>query len=202
MANISKICGLRPIVPVVRANVYKCETSKAHYMYEPVKLNAGGFVETIQHNTASGATPILGSIIGIMTGDYGPISNSYSGYVPANPAADQVDSSGYINVLVADSPGQLFVIEEDTGGTALTAVAKGLGGGITLIATTGSTISGISHAVLDRSHTGTAPTSDLALQLIGLWDKTDNAYGDYAKWVVKIYGHQYQPGAGDGSGLV
>ena len=203
MANTSKQCGLRPLYPVIRANVYKCETSLAHYMYDPVTLNAGGFVQGCQHNTASGATPILGSIIGFLTGNFGPISYAYSGYVPANPAADQVDSNGYTRALVADSPDQLFVIEEDTGGTALTQAAVGLGGAFTIQgATTGNTISGVGNTVLDRSLTGTAPTSDLALQLIKLWDKPDNDYGNYAKWVVRIYGHQYAPGAGDGSGLV
>jgi len=188
MANTSKICGLRPIGPVIRANVYKHVTGTAIYMNQLATLNGGGYVEGAVYTGTAGEA-ILGSVVGFLGGDWAPESSSYSGYLPTNPTS--VDSNGYVNVLIADSPEQLFLIEEDTGGSALTQAAVGLGAVATLIGTTGSTISGVSHAVIDRSNTGTAPSTNLNLQLIKLWDKADNAYGDFAKWVVRINDHQF-----------
>jgi len=188
MANTSKIMGCRPLGPVIRANVYKHVTGVAIYRYQLSTLHGSGYADTATY-TGSAGQALLGSVIGFQEGDWSPANSTYSGYLPANPAS--VDANGYVNVLIADSPEQLFLMEEDTGGTALTQSAVGLGCVPTLIGTTGSTISGVSHAVLDRSLSGTAPCTNLNLQLIKLWDKPDNAYGNFAKWVVRIADHQY-----------
>lgn len=195
MANTSKICGLRPINPVIRANVYKHVTGLEVYMNQPAKLNGSGYAEQALFNgTSAGGQALVGSVVGFLGGDWAPESSSYSGYLPVNPTS--ADSNGYVNVLIADSPDQLFVIEEDTGGTALTQAACFLGSVMDCIGTTGSTISGVASAVLDRSKTLTAPMSNLTLQLIKKWDKPDNAYGDYCKWIVRINDHQYQRASG------
>ena len=196
MANTSRQTGLRPINPVIRANTYKHATGSAIYMYQPAALlNTGLAGQALVDSTSAGGQALLGSVIGFLGGDWSPASNAYSGYLPANPAASQVDVNGNVNVLIADSPEQLFVIEEDTGGSALTLAAVGAGGvmGVQGSATaSGSTISGVSFAVLDRSLVvGGACGSNQTLQLIKLWDKPDNAYGDYAKWIVRINDHQY-----------
>jgi len=198
MANSSRQTGLRPINPVIRANIYKYATGNAIFMYQPVTLlNTGLAGQALVDGTSAGGQALLGSVIGFLAGDWSPVDNDQSGYIPANPDANQLDSNGNVNVLVADSPDQLFVIEEDTGGSALTLASVGAGGvmttqGIGAAATSGNTISGVSNAVLDRSLVGAGAGSNLTLQLIKLWDKPDNAYGDYAKWIVRINDHQYQ----------
>ena len=190
MANKSRITGLRPINQPyggIRCNVYEAATGVAFYMYQPVDLDANGRVVVA---TASNATLILGSVVGLMNDAFGPPDDAYSGYIPANPAS--VNSAGLINILVADDPNQLFVIEEETGGgTQLAATNVGNGASFTYIATTGNTQSGISNAVLDASTVGT--TTDLTLRLIKKWDKPDNAYGAYCKWVVAINRHRLFP---------
>ena len=189
MANTKKTCGLRPIDQPfgnVRVTHYKAVTGNELYRYMPVNLNASGYIEAA---TLGSDNTLIGSIVGFMDGDWAPVDEDYSGYVAANPSS--VDSNGYINVLVADDPYQLFVIEEDTGGSALTIAAIGAGVDMAFLATSGSTLSGVCNVVLDRSTVGTNTGQQLAL--VKLWDKDDNAYGNYAKWIVRIHNHRLNP---------
>lgn len=187
MANTSKICGLRPVSPLRRVNVYSASTGGQFFMYQPVDADANGRAVVA---TASNATLILGSIVGLLNDAYGPPDNAYSGYIPANPAS--INSAGVVYLLVADHPEQEFVIEEETGGgTQLTATNIGNAAPFTYIATTGNTSTGISNACLDASGVGT--TTDLTLRLIKKWDKPDNDYGAYCKWIVKINRHRLSP---------
>ncbi len=191
MANVTGKKGLRPINQPygnIRCNYYEAATGQAFYMYQPVDLDANGRVIVA---TASAQTYILGSIIGMADDAFGPISNTYSGYIPANPAS--VNSAGLVEILVADDPAQQFVIEEDTGGSALTQQAVNAGAVFTYTATTGNTVSGIANVVLDRSTV--AVTTDMTLRLIKKLDKIDNAYGDYCRWIVSINRHRLSPGA-------
>jgi hypothetical protein len=57
-------------------------------------------------------------------------------------------------------------------------------------ATTGNTTTGLSNAVLDRSG---VQTSSAQLLLLGLQRAAtgENDYGNYAKWVVKIFDYQF-----------
>lgn len=189
MANTSHVMGLRPINQPyggVRANIYEAATGVAYYMYQPVDLDANGRVVAAIAGSAGNGFFILGSIVGLFNDASGPPDNAYSGYIPSNPAS--INSAGLIKILVADDSNQLFLIEEDTGGTALDAQSVGAGGIFTFLATTGNTVSGVANAVLDRS--AVATTSDLTLRLIKKWDKPDNAYGNYCKWVVQIIQHR------------
>lgn len=188
MANVAGKKGLRPINQPygnIRCNYYQATTGVAWYMYQPVDLDANGRVVTGVAGSV-GNFFLLGSIIGMADDSFGPINNSYSGYLPANPAV--TGSGGFVNLLIADDPSQQFVIEEDTGGSALTAQAIGAASTFTYQASSGSSVSGIANVVLDRSEVNT--TTDLALRLIKKLDKTDNAYGDYCKWVVSINRHR------------
>ena len=188
MANVTGKKGLRPINQPygnIRCNYYQATTGAAFYMYQPVDLDANGRVTTAIAGSV-GNFSLVGSIIGMADDSFGPINNSFSGYLPANPA--MTGSGGFVNLLVADDPGQYFVIEEDTGGTALTAQSAHAGCTFTYLATSGSTVSGIANVVLDRSEIAT--TSDLTLRIIKKLDKPDNAYGDYCKWIVSINRHR------------
>lgn len=191
MANVTGKKGLRPINQPygnIRCNYYEAATGTAFYMYQPVDLDANGRVVV---SAASNSSYILGSVVGMADDAFGPISDSYSGYIPANPAS--VNSAGLVEILVADDPQQLFVIEEDTGGSVLDAQAIGAGALFTYTATTGSTVSGIANVVLDRSTI--AATTDMTLRIVKKLDKPDNAYGNYCKWIVSINRHRLAPGA-------
>lgn len=201
MPNTSHITGLRPInqpYGSVKSNFYEAATGVAFFMYQPVDLDANGRVIVALTGTASTAAFILGSIVGLANDAFGPPDNAYSGYIPANPAS--VNSAGLVRVAVADDPEQLFVCEEDTGGSALDAQSIGAGVVLTYTATTGNTTSGVANAVLDRSTVAT--TSDLTIRLIKKWDKPDNAFGNWCKWVVKINRHRLSPQAIAGGNLI
>ena len=201
MPNVSHITGLRPIEQpyvTIRSHWYEATTGTAFFMYQPVDLDANGRVIVALTGTASTAAFLLGSIVNLADDANGPPSSSYSGYIPANPAS--VNSAGLVRICVADDPGQFFVVEEDTGGSALDAQSIGAGAVLTYIATTGNTTSGVSNAVIDRSLVAT--TSDLTLRLIKKWDKPDNAYGNFCKWIVAINRHRITAQAIAGGNLI
>ena len=197
MANVTGKKGLRPINQPygnIRCNYYQAVTGQEYFMYQPVDLDANGRVVVA---TASDQTMILGSIVGMADDSFGPISSSYSGYLPTNPAMS--GSGGFVNLLVADGIEQQFIIEEDTGGTALTQQAVNAGACFTYTATTGNTVSGIANVVLDRSTIATG--TGMQLRLIKKADRIDNAYGDYCDWIVSINRHRLSPGANAAVGV-
>lgn len=116
----------------------------------------------------------------------------------SNELAPWLDVSGLTSddwyVQVADDPSQEFFIQEDTGGTALTGTAAGAyTSGIVYQTTSIDTTSGIARAELDASIA--LPGTDHQLHILRLHDYvnsdgTQNAVGDYAKWVVQIASHQ------------
>lgn len=90
-------------------------------------------------------------------------------------------------LIVADDPNLLFEVQEGTGGTPLTANDIGLN--ISFAAGTPSTVTGRSGLSIDN--TTEATTNTLALKIVGLVPRPDNAVGDSAKWLVRINRHRY-----------
>lgn len=191
MPNTHKGIGLRPIdqpFGAIRANYYEAVTSAALYMFQPVDLDANGRVVFAGAN--SGANRILGSILGFADDSYCPLPNPY---LSANAGLGYTaNSAGLIKVLVADDPNQYFVIEENTGGTALDAQSIGLGCSLTYYGSaSGSTVNGVANVQLLRATASTDQAVGNQLRLIKKWDKPDNAFGNYCKWIVKIDLHRY-----------
>jgi len=90
-------------------------------------------------------------------------------------------------LLVCDDMDALFECQEGTGGTPLT--ANDLGLNISLAIGSPSTTTGLSGATLDN---GTeANTNTLALRLVGVSSRPNNAIGDSCVWQVKINRHRY-----------
>jgi hypothetical protein len=192
MANTSNPCGLKPIdqpFGTIRVNVYRCSTGTVGGMFlnQPVDLNTSGLIHVANANSGN---YWLGSIVGFLTGDFGPIDSTYP-YLPANPRASDVDSSGNVNVLVADDPQQRFVIEESSG-TALTIANCNNAASFAYFAgaASGNTKTGICTCVLDAGHVSSVG-SNAQLRMIAKLDKPDNAYGSYCKWVVMPQYHRY-----------
>lgn len=187
MANTSKVTGLRPIEQPfgnIRCNFYEAATGAALYMYQPVDLNSSGRIVAAGWNSSN---LIVGSVVGFADDSFCPLPNPY---LASNPGFGYtVNSAGLVKVLVADDPNQHFVIEEDTGGSALDAQSVGAGASFIFQATTGNNTSGIANAVLDRSGIDTGALQQF--RLIKKWDKPDNAYGNFCKWVVRINQHRY-----------
>jgi RNase P/RNase MRP subunit p29 len=90
-------------------------------------------------------------------------------------------------LLVADDPNLLFEVQEGTGGTPLT--ANDLGLNVSFAAGTPSTVTGISGATVDNATEAT--TNTLALKLVGVSSRPNNAIGDSCRWLVRLNRHRY-----------
>jgi len=95
--------------------------------------------------------------------------------------------------MVVDDPNVLFEIQEESNGTALAATDIGMN----TISLAGAG-NGFTSGWQVRSATGATPatTATLQLKLMGLVQKTDNAFGAYAKHLVQINVHELGHGTG------
>lgn len=191
MANDDFARGLVPLNTngkgTVNSHYYHASTITDIAVGMTVALTNG----RVSRAPATGIAPILGVALGFA-------KNKGA----SNELAPWLDVSGLTSddwyVQVADDPDQEFYVQEDTGGTALTGTA---GGAYTagLIYQTASidTVSGMAKLELDAS-TAAVGTGQ-ALHILRLHDYvnsdgTQNAVGDYAKWVVTIAAHQKRGG--------
>ena len=128
----------------------------------------------------AGATNIIGgSFLGRANGPAGSgITLLQSDYIyrPASVAA-----YGF----VCDDPNQLYVVQEDSVGGAITAVVGGFANG-NLVAGAGSTITGFSGWQLQSSGVSNSANPTYQMRLLGLLRGPDNALGVNAKWVGRI----------------
>lgn len=145
----------------------------------------GGLVKLAGSADAEGVPSVTGNI---SPGD------TVVGVVVATEAITQ-DSTTYRAasteryVLVADDPNELFEIQEDSFGGALTADSVGLNASVTG-ATDGSTFTGRSTMELDSDTADTTATLDLSIHR--LVRRGDNEIGEFAKWLVRLNNHQYK----------
>jgi len=176
--------GMPPKLLWLRAN-----TAQAIYRGQFVQINNSGQIAVI--GTAAGL-----SAIGVAwefldsTGaglPSGMTSLSQGAFLPSS--ADALVGYTY-------DPQQLYVMEENTGGTAISILSAGLGCGFTYIATTGNTNTGLANTVIPNGSVG-AGTDNLlqlmALQNITNQDGTANGAGASAKWIVRIARHSFGP---------
>jgi hypothetical protein len=114
----------------------------------------------------------------------GPITGVVQGFVPDGT----VDQTGYraastaAYVLVNTDPDTLYEIQEDGDGGQLAAADIGLNASV--IAGSGNAYTKRSGFLLDSSTK--AATAGLELKIVGLSQRPGNAFGAYAKFVVKI----------------
>jgi len=199
MANDDSIAARGGLLPVqfpfgnYKKGMYKLTSAAvATFIGQPMDLDAnGGAVPA----AITGTSPILGPVVGFLDTNKaglpsGMTSLSQGSYLPALTDA---------YVLIADDPDQEFMIQEDTGGSALTAAAVGNLGYFVPRTSSGSTVTGYSTVEFDRS--SITATDSAHLLLLGIVDNTNsdgtpNDYGNYATLKVKIYRHRLASKAG------
>ena len=177
MANVDKARGLQPFASphgAVQATLYPIIATYATSLFkgDPVIRVAAGYVEIA--TAAAGAASVLGPILGTYDNTYAP--SAY--WIGATATA------GF--ALVADDPSQMFVLQEDSVGGALTLASRGANG--SLVAGTGDTTTNLSGWLLDSSTVTT--TATLEVKLIDKLNVVGNDFGNYCDWVVKINAHQ------------
>lgn len=174
MANIDNPHGFKPWNnKPLRVTAYAIEAAYATALYvgDMVTLTSGYI--TIGESATD--KPLLGCIVGFECSDGGM---KEGGYYPA--------SSPYSwKALVADDPYQRFEAQDDAGGTL--AIAN-IGTTVNIQTThSGNTSTNLSGQEIDASATGGAVTDQL--RLIGLVNRSDNAWGDNGEYIVEIHNH-------------
>lgn len=193
MANVNAPAGLVPVgylngAPWTgggRTYFIASTDTNAYAIGDPVVLSGdgdGNGVPGITLATAGASNLVLGPILsagGIVEGGaYADPSNINTTIIPATK------TKGYY-VLVADDPRTLFEIQDSGDGTPLAS---------TNIGNTANLKSGTNSGYLSGwqlTDTGPGTGSTGQVQLLGLARKANNAYGAYAKWLVRINQHQY-----------
>lgn len=182
MANADRPNGARVVrhlngTTSLQTNKYSVDSSNstAIFIGDFIIAEADGNVAPY---TGTSGGDLLGVCVGVL-GGYDDLSNFY---LAASTAGD---------IMVCDDPDAIFAIQEDNAGTALTLAARGAN--CDVLATGGSTTTGISAHEIDRS---TVVATIAQLRLLRLVERDDNAYGDSAEWEVMINEHEYKTTAG------
>ena len=193
MANANRPTGLSPVRSILgapfngQAQLYSIAAAytTALYIGDPVISSGTSDANGIAGITLAAATgPIRGVIVGIGTSP-GLIANPSNLDITYRPAAAQTDDW---YAMVVDDPNMIFEVQEIGTGTALTAAEVGMN--VNLVAGTGNGyVSG-----WQVSNSGEATTDTLQVRLLGLAQRQDNAFGPYAKWLVKINNSEFYLG--------
>lgn len=153
--------------------VIKTGTSNTANVLSDGRKFAAGSLPEINKATAGDTNKITGVIVGFLAN-------------PSNLTLNYNTASTERVAIVADSPLQEFMIQEETAGTALAATSVGLNANV-VFAESGSTATGLSGVELDTSTPATDAT--FQLKILRLLDAPENAIGQHAKWRVKINNH-------------
>lgn len=199
MPNVSKISGLAPVAYLngspwngqARQYYIVSTDTNPYAIGDPVDISgssdgngvAGVVKATPGNNT--GANRILGPIVGVLGTVYGSaaagVNNPNTIVIPATKTQNYY-------VMVADDPNIVFEIQEGGTASALSASEVGLNADLASGANNGY----VSGWVIDNAVTSTS--ANFQLNLLMLTQKSGNAFGQYAKWLVKINLHRRAAG--------
>jgi multidrug efflux pump subunit AcrA (membrane-fusion protein) len=189
VANTNAAFGLRPVNGLTggpytgrvgRYYIPSTDTNTAAYIGSLVKpagsADADG-VMTVTANVSTG-NPVVGVIVGVE-----PITQASAIY-------RENSTSRY--VYVADDPNAMFVVQDD-GASALTATVIGNACDLNNL-TSGSTVTGLSSTTISTAAVTASGDGTEDVLIIGLLLRPDNAFGTYAKYVVRLNNHFYVDG--------
>ncbi len=200
MANDTGVRGLFPLLNQNGAPpqllFFKANTAVQIFRGQPVFLNNSAQIQVVDVNTSNNSNVALGvawefldpNRAGLVPGMTMLVnalgSTNFGPFLPASTDA-------FVGVLY--DPLQLYVIEEDTAGAALTATSGNQAVNFTYQATTGNNFTGYANITTIRT-TIISSTGPL-LQLLGPidilnQDATVNAPGNFCKWLCRIQRHQ------------
>lgn len=195
MANPNKPSGLTPVKYLGgadwdgKANVYCVPSTDGNALFvgDPVKLagsaDANG-IATVTLATAGAAC--LGAIVGIGVNPGGPFVDPDNLSLVSAPATKL---KAYY-VLVVDDPSVIYEIQEIGTGTVFTATEVGLNADFVA----GVPATGVKVSAFMLNNVGEATTDTLNLKILGLARRVDNAFGQYAKYLVLINNHHFRAG--------
>jgi len=198
MANANRPSGFSPVQYLNgspwngQARIYSIAAAYATALYigDPVKSSGTSDANGVPGIILGAATGALrGVIVGLGSAE-GLIANPKNLDITYRPAAAQ-STDWY--AMVVDDPDVLFEVQEHANGTALAATEIGLNT-ISVIGTGSGFVSG--WEVASATDATPATTATLQLKLMGLVRRQQNAFGAYAKHLVKINVHELGTGTG------
>lgn len=195
MANVSKPCGLKPLKSITGApyngqcRVYYRGTGDANAIYvgDPVALGGSADTNGVPDVVKWSSGAMVGAVVGVL-----PV---YPGVSLVASSLDLTDrhlsasTAGYL--LVCDDPEMLFEIQD---GFTVAASAAEIGLNCDFALAAGG--ANYSDSGTTTGTTAATTTASLPLKLMGLVQKENNAFGTYAKLLVKINNHQLGGGTG------
>jgi len=191
MANENRPWGLKPVSYASGvcwtggANVYviPAADTNSYAIGDPVKSGGSADSNGVPSITLAAATgAIRGVVVGLGTRESLMANPSNLDSTTRPAGAQSID--WYATVV--DDPNTVFEIQES--GTPMTAADVGLNINMTVVANNGFT----SKWTADTATKAT--TATLQLKLLGLARRQDNAFGAFAKWLVKINNHELSAG--------
>jgi hypothetical protein len=198
MANANRPSGFSPVQYLNgspwngQARIYSIAAAYATALYigDPVKSSGTSDANGVPGIILGAATGALrGVIVGLGSAE-GLIANPKNLDITYRPAAAQA-TDWY--AMVVDDPQVLFEVQENANGTALAATEIGLN----TISVSGTGSGFVSGWMLASATDATpAATATLQLKLMGLVRRQQNAFGAYAKHLVKINVHELGTGTG------
>lgn len=190
MPNANRPTGLTPVKHISgspyngQCNLYGilAADTNGFAIGDPVITAASALADGTPAVTIGAATGALrGVIVGIFDTKSGGVAKIGNPDSCVRPAAAQT-KDWY--VLVADDPDLIFEVQEVGTGTPLTAAEIGLNANLV----SGTNNGYVSGWLLDNA--AEAVTSTLQCRILGLSQRVDNAFGQYAKYLVKINVHE------------
>lgn len=198
MANANRPSGFSPVQYLNgspwngQARIYSIAAAYATALYigDPVKSSGTADANGVPGIVLGATTGALrGVIVGLGSAE-GLIANPKNLDITYRPAAAQA-TDWY--AMVVDNPDVLFEVQENANGTALAATEIGLN----TISVSGTGSGFVSGWMLASATDATpANTATLQLRLMGLVRRQQNAFGAYAKHLVKINVHELGTGTG------
>lgn len=197
MANDDWIAARGGMLPAefpygaVRKNYYKLTTSTAAvFMGQPMTLDANGQATATMTSFNTGGTIVnlLGPVIGFADVNLNALPSSMLNLTvgPSMPAS----TDGFVQI--ADDPDQIFIMQVNTNGTAITSANLVDYCTFNYRSTSGSTLTGFSTAEVDNTTLSNVGSGNL--QVMGLYplknsDGSTNSVGNFAKVRVRITAH-------------
>lgn len=161
-------------------------TGSAFAIGDPVVLAGTGTTEGIAHVTiATPGSALVGVIVAVGGTVYGGPMVQYSN---TGTTVLATSASGVHYVQVVDDPNVIFMVQEVGTGTQLTSSEIGLNANLVA----GTNNGYVSGWMINNS--GEATTDTLDVKLLGLAQIPNNAFGQYAKWLVLLNNHLYRYG--------
>jgi hypothetical protein len=140
--------------------------------------NADG-VASVTGNVATGDA-VVGVVVGVK-----PVTADSTVYRAASTER---------MVMVADDPGLVFEVQEDSTGGDLAAANVGNTADLATM-TAGDATTGFSSMEIDSSTATASGDGTEDVLIVGLAQRQDNAIGTNAKWLVRLNNHQFVDGA-------